>query len=159
MATDKLAVPRARKYVEGTIDGKRNDGQLQLVGKGEGTSAEGSHVAIEGACPFRKDHHADAILQGFFCFAIGVANSCPTALIYKDIASVSASHAEEGNLLEFLLEHPAYLGSEIAADEEDVVGSLVVGYKDIFLVLVYILPALDGDGEEGGLDDEASPPA
>lgn len=63
-------ITRAWHYVERTIDGKRTYGQLQFIGKHEGTAAKLPHVTGEGAGTLGKDHERHATLQSLTCLVV-----------------------------------------------------------------------------------------
>src|SRR3712207_9153379 len=71
MPDGEMPVLGTGHYVERAIDGQWADGQLQLVGKHEGSTPEYPHVPRERACPFREDDERHAFAQRTACRIAG----------------------------------------------------------------------------------------
>ena len=148
MPCDEVDALLSWKDIEAAVYRDRNDGQTQFVGQLECSSAELRHVACEGACPFGKDDEGNAMLQDLAALLVGLVDGFRSALIDEDVSGALACLAYEGNVAQGLLHHPAEAASQKAVDEEDVVGTLMVGNEDIGLPLVQQLLALHLDGQE-----------
>ena len=159
MPPDETTVAHAGHDIERAVDGHRHDGQLQLVGQGKGTAAEMAHVACERAAALGEDGEAGAALQGGTGTVVGLLDFLGASLVDEDLMRLRAGIAHEGHLAQLLLHHPLEVAAEIAVDEEDVEGALVVGHEDIALVALEMLTPLDANGDEQHSEDETRPPA
>jgi len=148
MPSDEVDASLTREDVEAAVDGDRDDGQPQFVCQLEGSSAELCHVTGEGACPFGEDHKRYPMLKHLPCLFVSPVNSFWPALIDHDMSCTFAGFPYERDASQAFLHHPAEAASQEAIDEEDVVGALMVGNKDIRLLLVEQFSSLHFDREQ-----------
>ena len=140
------------------IDGHRDNGHLHLLGKREGSLAERLHLASAAARAFGEHRQTHARQKYLLCLTVGAAHGTGVAVIDKDVSCVLAAPSEERHLLKGTLHHPTEFHTEVAADEKDVKGPLMIGGKDIGLALDYMLPTLHLDPYECCGKDDACPP-
>lgn len=157
MALDEGEALLTRQDVEGAVDGHRDDGELEGVGKLKTAAAEEAHVACEGAGSLGENAERGSALKDAASVDHSLGNGSAATLVDSDEAGFAAGHADEGNIEEALLHHPLEFMMEEGVDDEDVEGSLMVGHEDVALVLLHILAALDGDGDEQQAQDAPSP--
>ena len=84
-------------------------------------------------------------------------NGTGPRLVNKDVACLVAGIANEGRTTQGLLHHPLKVAAQVAVDEEDVHGPLVVGHEHVALVLVDVLTPLHVDGQQEYAAHEATP--
>jgi hypothetical protein len=131
-----------RKYGIAAIDGHRYNRDMHLVSKGKGSFPEWHEIACLRARAFRKHHKTHAREQYLFCLTIGTTRLARIAVIDKDIAGMFAAPPKEWDFLKGSLHHPAERDIEIATDEEDIKGSLMIGSIDIGFAFYDMLPTL-----------------
>ena len=93
------------------------------------------------------------------CRLVGSAHGPHATLVNHNLVRPATGKAHKGYLLYLVLHHPLEVTTQKAIDEEDVKGSLMVGYKDVRLIGFQILTAFHLYGQQEGTNDSTSPPA
>ena len=148
MAVDEVEAAHAGQDVETAVDGDGHHGQLQCVGELEGSAAEHSHMAGEGAGTLGEDAERGTAGEGLAGIRHRLQDGAARTLVDEDEACLAACHSDKGNVAQALLHHPFELVAQIAVDAEDVEGTLVVRHEDVALLGVDVLLALHADGDE-----------
>ena len=152
MASDGVGI--ATENVERTIDGERNDGKSDFVGKSKCTFLESTHFAIVGASAFRENDHRHTFSQCLLCLNNGFLHGGAT-VAHVDVSRLCASQSNEWNLAQIFLHHPLEVVPQIAIDEENVEIALVIGKEYIRLFCIDELFAFRLDGDEEHPEREA----
>ena len=147
----------ATENVERTIDGKRNDGESDFVGKGESTFLEFAHLSVVGARSFWEDDHRHAFSQCLLCLNNGFLHGGAT-VAHVDVSRLCAGKSNEWNLAQIFLHHPLEVVPQIAVDEEDVEIALVIGKEHVRLMGIDELFTFRLDRDEENPEREARPP-
>lgn len=148
VALHEIEAFAARKYLERSVNGDGHEGKANLAGQHEGPFLKRLHLPIIGAGAFGEYSHRRTVLQGFAGILDGLYEPVTAGLIYENEASLGASPSHEGYLSERLLHHPLEGAVEIAGNEEDVEGTLVVGNENVTAAWLYVLASLHLDGEK-----------
>lgn len=85
MPIDPMPILHAGHDVERAVDCQWADGQLQLVGKHEGATAEEAHVAGERAGTLWEHHHRHALFQGLTRLIVGLLYLGRSTLVDNDL--------------------------------------------------------------------------
>lgn len=147
----------AGHHVESAVDGDRNHGEVKLHCKLEGSFAEGSHVAGECARPLGEHYKRHAVAESALGFLHCAANGRWGGIVDEDVACGCACGPYYGELQQPDFHHPAEVVVEVAVDGEDVVGTLVVGHKDVGCAWVDVLTACDFHAHESEDAEDAGP--
>ena len=78
----------------------------------------------------------------------GSQNLSRSRLVYKDVSSRLAGLADEWQFTESLLHQPFELVSQETINQEDVEGTLMIGYEYVGSIFPYIRVPLHPDGEQ-----------
>lgn len=131
----------AGHHGEGSVDGEGYHGERKLYGQLEGSAFEGAHGTGPGAGSLGEYDERHSALQGGFGLLQGLFHTAGGGVVDKDMAGGGAGAPHEGDVAQALFHHPLEIMVQIPVDEKYVVGSLVVGYKNIGGVLVDIFAA------------------
>lgn len=157
MALDKGKALLARQNVEGAIDGHRDNGELQAVGKLETTATEEAHVTGEGASTLGEDAEGGTSAENIACINHRLGNGAAAAFVDRNETGFAAGHAYKGNIEETLLHHPLEFVMQEGIDNKYVESALMIGHKDVTLVLLHILATFDSDGDKQQTQNAPSP--
>ena len=152
-------VAMARQDVVGAIDGDWHKGQLEFVGQEETSATEGAHGAAEGACPLGEDGERDASLEHLMGLGDGASHGGCIATVDHDVSGCLAGWTDEEHVAQGVLHHPAEAVGQVSEDEEDIVGSLMVGTEDVGGVWIEVLVSLHANGQQHEAAHGLAPPA
>ena len=93
MPVDEMPIVHTGQDVEGTIDGQRYDGQLQLIGQRKGALLEATHVARERAGSLGEDCHGVALLQDAAGVVVGFLDLADASLVDHNLVRLAAGVA------------------------------------------------------------------
>ena len=95
----EMPVARAWHDVERAVDCQRHHRQLQLIGKGERSLGELSHVTGEGARSLREHHHTVATLRKHaMCGLVSGTDAARATLVDKYLMTLAAGIANKRHL-------------------------------------------------------------
>lgn len=159
MPDDEMHVAHTGHDIERTVDGERNDRELQFIGQHEGSAAERAHVTIEGAGSFGKDNERHTFAQNLACLLVGLADFAGSTFVDKNVVGAFGRVADKGNTAQLIFHHPLEIAVQETVDEKDVERSLVIGHEDVALSWLEVLPSGHFHGQEEQADGAACPVA
>lgn len=145
-----------RKGVVAAANAYGNNREIQIVGKNEGSTFEGTYLARERACALGKNCQRATFSQD----AVGLAqrgSGSSAVPIHIDEAGALARVAEDGDAAQLLFHHPFDVVPQVAFHQEDVEKALMVGNEDVFLVRINVFASLYLDRKEKQLAEKPSP--
>ena len=152
-----MTIAHAGHNVKAAVDSKGADRQLQLVSQRKGPTPEEAQVARKGTCTFGKNHQRHALAKDVASLVVRFADAGNTAAVDKYLVRITTGHANDRHTTQCTLHHPLEIPVQIAVNEEDIKGSLMIGHENIALSFLQILTPLDLDRQQENMRSDPRP--